>query len=133
MEASGFGRRSTDSVAVRRASHTARSCHLSVLHRRGVPVERQTRLVRGSGGRLARIDLAVPDIRWRIELDLRPEHRSIEGHAGDARRDRDLHLVEWQIEPVSEIDMLDPSVISTELTELCHARRRGIGAHPSVS
>jgi len=103
------------------------------LHRRGVPVERQTRLVRGPGGRLARIDLAVPDIRWGIELDLHPEHRSIEGHAGVARRYRDLHLVEWQIEPVSEIDMLDPSVIATELTELYHARRRRIGAHPSVS
>jgi len=90
-------------------------------------------LVRGPGGRLARIDLAVPDIRWGIELDLHPEHRSIEGHAGVARRYRDLHLVEWQIEPVSEIDMLDPSVIATELTELYHARRRRIGAHPSVS
>jgi len=48
------------------------------------------------GGRLARIDLAVPDIRWGIEVDLHPEHRSIEGDAG-------------------------------------HARRRRIGAHPSVS
>lgn len=82
---------------------------------------------------LARIDLAVPEIRWGIELDLHPEHRSIEGHAGDARRYRDLHLVEWQIEPVSEIDMLEPSVIATELTERYHARRRRIGAHPSVS
>ena len=57
------------------------------------------------GGSLVHIDLAVPDIRWGIELDIHPEHRSIEGHGGDARRYRSLHLVEWQVEPVSEDDL----------------------------
>ena len=103
------------------------------LHRRHVPVEGQARTVRGSGGRIARIDLAVPDIRWGIELDIHPEHRSVEGQAGDARRYRDLHLVEWQIEPVTEIDMLDPPAIADELTVLYHARRRQVGGGPRVS
>jgi hypothetical protein len=103
------------------------------LHLRGVPVERQTQLVRAAGGRLARIDLAVPDIRWGIELDLHPEHRTVDGHAGDARRYRDLHLVEWQIEPVSEIDMLDPPSIADELAVLYQARRRQVRPQPSVS
>jgi len=108
VEASGFGRRSTDSVAVRRASHTARSCSPRSCTVEAYRSNARLGLVRGPGGRLARIDLAVPEIRWGIELDLYPEHRSIEGHAGDARRYRDLHLVEWQIEPVSEIDCSTP-------------------------
>jgi hypothetical protein len=96
------------------------------LHARGVPVERQTRLIRGTGDRAVRVDLAVPDIRWGIELDIHPEHRSIEGHAGDARRYRDLHVDEWQIEPVSELDMLNPAAIADELSALYQARRRQV-------
>ena len=99
---------------------------------RGVPVEHQSRVVR-VGGRLARIDLAVPDIRWGVELDIHPEHRSFDGHAGDARRYRDLHRLAWQVEPVTETDMNDPGAIADELTELYHARRRQFASSPSVS
>jgi hypothetical protein len=102
------------------------------LRHRGVPVEHQSRVVR-YGGRLARVDLAVPEIRWGIELDIHPEHRSLDGHAGDARRYRDLHRLAWQIEPVTESDMSDPGAIADELTELYHARRRQIASSPSVS
>ncbi len=44
-----------------------------------------------SSGRTARIDLAVPAIRWGVELDIHPEHRTFDGHARDARRRRDMH------------------------------------------
>ena len=102
------------------------------LRRRGVPIEHQSLVVR-VGGRLARIDLAVPDVRWGVELDIHPEHRSFDGQAGDARRYRDLHRLAWQVEPVTESDMNDPGAIADELTELYHARRSQIASGPSVS
>ena len=102
------------------------------LRRRGVPIEHQSLVVR-VGGRLARIDLAVPDVRWGVELDIHPEHRSFDGQAGDARRYRDLHRLAWQVEPVTESDMNYPGAIADELTELYHARRSQIASGPSVS
>jgi hypothetical protein len=95
----------------------------------GIPIENQTRLVRASNGRTARVDLAVPTVRWGIELDIHPEHRTFDGHASDARRTRDLHALEWQIEPVTEADMADVEKLADELAGLYHARCR----HPSVS
>jgi hypothetical protein len=103
------------------------------LRARNVPVEHQTRLVRTSTGRIARVDLSVPEIRWGVELDIHPEHRTFEGHANDARRRRDLHLLEWQIEPVTEADMRHVDAIATELTALYHARRRAFDDHRRVS
>jgi hypothetical protein len=103
------------------------------LLQRAVPIERQAMVVRAAGGNIVHIDLAVPAIRWGIELDIHPEHRSIEGHGGDARRYRSLHLVEWQVEPVSEADMLDVAAIADELTVLYHARRRQFADDRSVS
>ena len=98
------------------------------LRSRGVPVEHQTRVVRTSTGREARIDLAVPDIRWGIELDIHPEHRTFEGQAHDAVRTRDLHRHDWQIEPVSERDMENLVAIVDELEVLYRGRngRRGV-------
>jgi hypothetical protein len=94
------------------------------LRARGVPIEHQTRLVRASSGRTARVDLAVPEIRWGVELDIHPEHRTIEGHASTASRTRDLHLLDWQIEPVTELDMQDVDAIADELTRHYWLRRR---------
>ena len=61
------------------------------------------------------IDLAVPPVRWGMELDIHPEHLTLEGRARDARRYRSLHLVEWQVEPVSEFDMTAIDAIADEL------------------
>jgi Transcriptional regulator, AbiEi antitoxin len=94
------------------------------LQARGIPIEHQTRLVRASNGRTARVDLAVPEIRWGIELDIHPEHRTFEGHASDASRTRDLHLLDWQIEPVTEVDMRRVEALADELCDLYHARLR---------
>ncbi len=105
----------------------------AALHRRGVPVERQAEVVRDASGRLAHIDLAVPAVKWGVELDIHPEHRTIDRHAGDARRVRELHLGAWQIEPVSEQDMDNVDAIADELAALYHARRRRFLDHPSAS
>jgi hypothetical protein len=99
------------------------------LRGRGIPIENQTRLVRASNGRTARVDLAVPAVRWGIEVDIHPEHRTVDGQASDARRTRDLHALEWQIEPVTEADMIDVEKLADELVRLYHARCR----QPSVS
>jgi Transcriptional regulator, AbiEi antitoxin len=104
----------------------------TALRERAVPVEGQTQVVRHAG-RLAHIDLAVPDIKWGIELDIHPEHRSLEGHANDARRYRDLHLGDWQIEPVSEQDLADVEGLADELTALYHRRRRRFLTHSSAT
>lgn len=103
------------------------------LRLRAVPIEQQTRVVRPAGGSIVHVDLAVAAIKWGIELDIHPEHRSIEGHGGDARRYRSLHLVEWQVEPVSEADMQNVGTIADELTVLYHARCRQFADHRSVS
>jgi hypothetical protein len=92
------------------------------LRARGIPIEHQSRLVRASNGRAARVDLAVPAVRWGIELDIHPEHRTFEGQANDARRVRDLHVLEWQIEPVTESDMQDLDRLTEELVGLYRAR-----------
>jgi hypothetical protein len=94
------------------------------LRTRGIPVENQSRVVRLSSGRTARVDLAVPAVRWGIELDIHPEHRTFEGQANDARRVRDLHLLEWQVEPVTEDDMANVPALADQLVELYRARCR---------
>jgi hypothetical protein len=103
------------------------------LRRRGVPIEHQTRVMRPSSGRAARIDLAVPDVRWGIELDIHPEHRTVEGAGSDARRRRDMHGATWQVEPVTELDMLDVERLADELVELYRGRRVELTRRPSVS
>ena len=92
------------------------------LERRGVPIERQSRVLAFPNGRSARIDLAVPSAQWGIELDVHPEHRSLEGHARDAGRVRHLHRAGWQIEQVSERDMEDVEALADELASLYRLR-----------
>jgi hypothetical protein len=97
------------------------------LRARGVPVEHQW-VVTGRGGHVVHLDLAVPAVCWGVELDIHPEHRSIEGHGGDARRYRGLHLADWQVEPVSEDDMADVEGLADELAALYRARRDALAA-----
>lgn len=42
-----------------------------------------------------RFDLAVPELRWAIEVDLHPRHRETLGIASDARRDRSATAIGW--------------------------------------
>ena len=93
------------------------------LRRRDVPVEAP-----GPGhparavGPVIRVDLAVPAVRWGVELDIHPEHRSFDGHAADAERRRELHRMAWQIETVTEHDMADPERLADELAGLYRLR-----------
>ena len=103
------------------------------LRDRGVPVVHQARVVRVGRGKTAKIDLAVPEVRWGVELDVHPEHRSIDGHSGDARRYRDLHIADWQVEPVSEGDMSDVATVADDLAALYRARQRQFVNRSSVS
>jgi hypothetical protein len=92
----------------------------------GVPIEPQVEVKR-SDGITVHLDLAVPAARWGVELDIHPEHRSVDGHGRDTRRVRSLHVVDWQIEPVSELDMRDVGSLAAELASLYRDRLQAIG------
>ncbi|MDQ3470637.1 MAG: hypothetical protein M3487_12840 [Actinomycetota bacterium] len=103
------------------------------LRARNVPIEAQT-VVSRPNGRTARIDLAVPSVRWGVELDIHPEHATVEGRANDVRRLRDLHRATWQIETVVEGDLKDIDGLCVELARLYRARVQALGGnHPGVS
>ena len=96
----------------------------------GVPVEqRQLWLDLPNGGR-ARLDLSVPSIRWGIEIDVHPDHLLLEGTTRDKARDRQCHLIDWQIERVTKLDLVDLPGLAIELKSLYIARlavaRRGL-------
>jgi hypothetical protein len=103
---------------------------LDALVRRGVPAEAQVAVPR-EDGLTFHIDIAVPEVRWGVELDIHPEHRSVDGHHRDARRVRSLHIAAWQIEPVSEFDLHDLEGLADNLAELYHDRARSIGVSDS--
>jgi hypothetical protein len=132
---SGRFRRTLEAVG----GHTAQQSHPEVLlaealRRHGVPVEHQVRVVRPTDGRPMRLDLAVLDVRWGVELDIHPEHRSVEGHAADAERRRSAHRAGWQVETVSEHDVRDVDRLARELAVLYRLRvRSGRPVHPRVS
>jgi hypothetical protein len=96
----------------------------------GVPVEAQVPVRCPADGVTIHVDLAVSAVRWGIELDIHPEHRSVDGHQRDSRRVRGLHDTDWQIEPVSELDMAEPRRLAAELAELYRRRIRVFGAPP---
>lgn len=87
------------------------------LQRRGVPVERQVRYLELGNGRRIRLDLAVPDVRWAVEVDVHPDHLQLFGTAKDKQRDRWCHRVDWQVDRVTELDMYDVDCICDELAE----------------
>ena len=74
-------------------------------------------LVLPNGAKI-RIDLAVPAARWAIEIDVHPDHFLLEGTTRDKRRDRQCHLIGWQVERVTEIDFLDLPSLVDELVAL---------------
>ena len=60
--------------------------------------------------------------RWAGELDTHPGHGGLWGTSRDNQRDRQLHLVDWQVEHVSPVDMLDIDGLLDELAALYLAR-----------
>ena len=98
------------------------------LRERGVPVEVQVRPHVTVGRVSIRMDLAVPAVRWGVEVDLHPDHLLLDGTTRDKRRDRACHRVDWQVERVTEIDLIDIDGLCDELAALytarCEALRR---------
>jgi very-short-patch-repair endonuclease len=58
-----------------------------------------------AGFRTVRFDVAIPSIRWVLEVDVHPEHRSVEGQGRDHQRDRRGRRVGWEIERVGEDEL----------------------------
>ena len=88
------------------------------LRARGIPVQPQFRDLDLPNGSSLRLDLAVPAARWGIEIDVHPDHLLLDGTTKDKRRDRQCHRIRWQIERVTEIDLLDLDGLVDELVEL---------------
>jgi hypothetical protein len=95
---------------------------LDGLMRRGVPVVPQVAHLALPGGGRVRIDMAVDAVRWGVEVDVHPAHFELVGTTRDARRDRQLHLIDWQVEHVTALDLLDLEGLLDELAELYRAR-----------
>lgn len=84
---------------------------------RGVPVDAQVAVTPLDG--IARhVDLGVRAHRWGVELDIHPEHRSVEGMQRDSHRRRQLRSVGWQIETFTERDLDDLDRQADELAAL---------------
>lgn len=115
-------------MLLRRHSGAAPESHpellvLQGLLERNVPVRPQEQLMLASGRRI-RIDMAVPEVKWAVEVDIHPSHHGFEGSARDKQRDRELHRVGWQIERVTSIDFDVLGATLDELAELYRARVR---------
>lgn len=98
------------------------------LRAHGIPVVPQVSDLQLPNGSTIRIDLAVPHLRWAIEIDVHPDHFLLEGTTKDKRRDRQCHLIGWEVERVTEIDLLDLPGIVDELVELYEVRASTIAA-----
>jgi hypothetical protein len=92
------------------------------LRAKGVPVQPQFDDLALPDGSTVRLDLAVPAARWGIEIDVHPDHLLLDGTTRDKRRDRKCHRIGWQIERVTEIDLLDIDGLVEELVELYETR-----------
>lgn len=95
---------------------------LDGLLRAGVPVVPQVRHLQLVNGGRVRIDMAVDAVRWGVEVDVHPAHFGLPGSTRDHQRDRQLHLIDWQVEHVTELDLLDMPAIIAELAELYRSR-----------
>lgn len=51
-----------------------------------------------------RFDLAVPDLRWAVEVDVFPTHDETVGAMADARRDRAARSIGWSVLRISRAD-----------------------------
>jgi len=89
---------------------------------RGVPVETQVDDLVLPGGRRVRIDMAVRAVRWAVEVDAHPSHLHLAGTTRDKQRDRQLHMIGWQVERVTPVDLLDLSGLLDELAALYRTR-----------
>jgi hypothetical protein len=98
------------------------------LRARGVPVEANQQWLDLPNGRRARLDLAIPDLRWGIEIDVHPHHLGLAGSTNDKRRDRQAKLLGWSIDRVTGLDLADLDRTIDELVAIFKVRRRDFAA-----
>lgn len=55
----------------------------------------------------ARFDLALPDLRWAIEIDVHPRHEESAGRAADQRRDAAANSIGWSVTRIPRQDYSD--------------------------
>ena len=120
-------------VLLRRHGGVAAESHpelvvLEGLLDRGVPVEAQVAELMLRNGRRVRIDMAVRSVQWAVEVDVHPSHLHLSGTTRDKQRDRQLHLIGWQVERVTELDLLHPRAVLDELAELYRVRAAAFAA-----
>jgi hypothetical protein len=73
-------------------------------------------------GHRARLDLSVESIKWGIEIDVHPAHLGLEGTSSDKQRDRQCHLLGWQVERVTTLDLVTLDDTADELAQLYRIR-----------
>ncbi|MEP2373750.1 MAG: hypothetical protein ABJ314_21430 [Ilumatobacter sp.] len=72
----------------------------------------------------ARFDLAVPEIRWALEVDVFPSHDETLGIASDLRRDEAARRVDWLVDRIGRGDYENDLVVSvTQVVERYRRRR----------
>jgi very-short-patch-repair endonuclease len=100
------------------------------LGRAGIPgLVRQHPLVL-PGGRPIRFDVASPALRWGVEVDHVAWHGGRLDVHKDKARDRAAHRCGWQVDRVTDIDVVhDLDATVAELVELHHQRLHELGAH----
>ncbi|MFV0307229.1 MAG: type IV toxin-antitoxin system AbiEi family antitoxin domain-containing protein [Desertimonas sp.] len=103
---------------------------LDALRQRGVPAITQVPVHTAIG--VQHLDLGDPTIRWGVELDVHPEHRSLEGHRRDAERRRATNAADWQVEVVAELDLADAEAVAERLARNHRQRRQRLGLQPSM-
>jgi len=94
----------------------------------GIAVETNTQWLDLPNGRRARLDLAIPAIRWGIEVDVHPSHLGAVGSTNDKRRDRQAAMIGWAITRVTALDLLDLDTTIAELSAVHRARMQEFAA-----
>jgi very-short-patch-repair endonuclease len=96
------------------------------LRRRGVEgLVAQHRVDLPGYGR-ARFDLAIPDLRWALEIDVHPEHRTADGAARDNRRDAAAEAIGWSVRRVAELQLTSDLSGTLDALVGAIARRRAV-------
>jgi len=95
---------------------------LRALQSRDIPVVPQVDDLMLPNGRKVRIDMAVPRVRWAVEVDLHPTHFGVVGTSRDTQRDRQCHLIDWQVDRVSPLDYIRFAQTIDELAQLYNRR-----------
>lgn len=77
----------------------------------------------------ARFDLAIPAIRWILEVDVHPHHRTAAGQSRDFRRDRGARRSGWATERVGEDELRSRfDATMNEIAESIAKRRAEVAA-----